>query len=414
MINEQTQPFHSYLLTVVKGKWIDWTVNYLSQSVPDEKKGLGFQELTGSEGADVRTRELEFYRLGFLKKRLIRDRATHGNEVPDGWQMLLNNEMPLSPEGTLAAILGEALNSPLDSLSESRFENALKLLGLISTFAWGIERNHKVVSPLLVFQYVLDIAMTSAKGKSLTHLDRISIQRWVSQAVNNTLDSAQHASDLVDDYINSSDHPRLVLQWQDPPASGSLQSTQITKVTTAALVDEATDSVGKLPPLNVLLRHKGSLYWGAEDGLYGTTAWNHHHLLSLMCKVDQERMSAGNVGLMQSLIVGDRLSDSLIVDVSVVLNHHECLEQEWRSIVKTIYEASLEALAKIRPWSNSERSIFFPRGVMQESLADSTLRIPEAQVPLVPRPDDRISHNDEEYVVVSVTRERGDLLIKVR
>ena len=414
MINEPAQPFQSYLLTVVKGKWVDWTTNFLAKPVPRENRTQGFQELTGSEGADVRTRELEFYRLGFLKKRLIRERSSHGSEVPEGWQMLLDGELPISPEGFLAAVLGEALNQVIDSALTRRLEDALKLLGFVSTFTWGVKKGSTVVSPLLVFHYVLDTALTGTVGMSLSHDDRVMIQRWVSQAVSNTLDSEQHAANLIVDYIGSSNQPRLILQSQSTSGTNSHQSGSVTKVTTTALTDEVIRSLGQLPPFNELLRHKASLFWGAENGLYGTTAWEHAHLLSSLVKADQERLSAGKTCLFDGVIEGRLGSNSLLVEISTLLNRHDSLKHGWRAIMKSIYEASLEALVQIRPWTSTTQDLFFPRGILQETISDSILRVPEAQVPLVPKQNDRIFHEDVEYLVVSVARDVGDLLIKVK
>ncbi len=414
MINEQTQPFQSYLLTVVKGKWVDWTTNFLTKPVPTDKRAQGFQDLTGSEGADVRSRELEFHRLGFLKKRLIRERSLNGNEVPEGWQLLLDGESPISPEGSLAAVLGEALNIVTDSATERRLEDALKLLGFVSTFAWGVERGTTVVSPLLIFHYVLDAALNGAVGTSLSHEERIMLQRWVSQAVNNTLDSEQHASNLIEDYMSRSNQPRLILQRQDSSAISSHQSGSITNVTTNALTDEAIKSLGHIPPFNELRRQKASLYWGAENGLYGSIAWKHAKLLSSMVEVDQERLSAGKTGLFDRVIEGGLGSNSLLVEISVELDRYDGIGQGWRAIMKSIYGASLEALVQIRPWTSSTPDLFFPRGILQESLSDSVLRVPEEQVPLIPKQNDRILYGDVEYTIVSVTRESGDLLIQVK
>src|SRR5438034_9713835 len=79
--------------------WKQWCETRLDRRSP---QGTTFEELSRATTADTRTRALEYYRIGFLKGRLVHPRRGRGSGLPDGMRLLSNDETPISTLGYLA------------------------------------------------------------------------------------------------------------------------------------------------------------------------------------------------------------------------------------------------------------------------------------------------------------------------
>lgn len=394
MITDQAQPLQSYLETLVTGKWSNWATGVLSREVPDGLRNSGFQVLLNAESADARTRTLEFLRLGFLKGRLISERGAQANDLPDGWSMLLSGESPISHDGALASVLGEALVATSDDGFKSRLRIGIALLGLGAMLKWAMNIDGKIYSQLLIYQYVLDKCLEVAPH--LDYATRIELQRNVSQAVNNTLDSTSHSSHLVADYLNNNPSPNLIVETQKPAAT--------VRTDIAQLVSESIAVTGLLPPIETLKRHKASLYFGSESGLYGAVAGDHGGFLSDLVAIDRTEHLTNGRSLFEAVVLDDsgsstssfRKLDDTFLAFSKVSEH-------WRKAMQHVYEVALEALAEIRPTKASGPSSFYPEELTGELSTGVDLHVPIAKVPLLPRAGDLVVYGDSSFVVSAVS-----------
>jgi len=393
MITEQAQPLQSYLETLVTGKWSDWASGVLSREVPDDLRNTGFQVLLNAESADARTRTLEFLRLGFLKGRLIPERGAQASDIPNGWRMLLSGESPISHDGALACVLGKALVATSDDALKSRLRIGIAHLGLGAMLGWGMNFNGKVFSQLMIYQYVLDKCLRVA-----THLDtstRIKLQRNVSQAVNNTLDSTTHSSHLVADYLNDNPNPSLIVETQNP-------ATTVRK-SIGHLVSETISVTGLMPPIDTLKRHKASLFFGSESGIYGAVAGDHAGFLSDVVEVDRSEHLTKGRSLFEAVALDDSQSiSSIFLKLDDTFSTFSKVSQHWRKVMQHVYEVALEALAEIRPKKASGPSSFYPEEPTGELAAGVDLSVPIAKVPLLPRAGDLVVHGGSKFVVSAV------------
>lgn len=405
MITDTAQPFQSYLETTVTKYWAEWAKRELSSVIPEAFVAAGFQDLVASTNADDRTRELEFFRLGFLRGRLIRDRDMAGDEQPEGWRLWLKGESPMTHDGALAATIGIALKSSTDEAFRGRLRRALSLIGFTVLLQWGLNLGGQIVSQALVFRYVLQRTL-AAVPRTISESERLTIHRYVSQAVNNTLDSPVHAIQLLKDYTSNVPAPSLVFVYQNQ----STISKTVLEIAKEALLDPCT-----LPKFEDLYRQKASLYWATERGLYGNLLESDTAILDSLVMADQQRLASGGDCVLGPAILADFNSPaSGFVRVQEAFKMIPSISVVWSGIMKSVYDITLEALVAIRPHRSEGVTHFYPHGTIEQSLSGATLRIPIAEVPIKPNPNDFVVHAHETLLVLSVTEQGNELLITVQ
>jgi hypothetical protein len=309
---------------------------------------------------------------------------------------------PVTADGYVAAVYGGGIRR---SPTNPGVNRGLVSFSLSLVAGWGLRVGDAVVSPLLIYHYVLGQVRDTAKSIGL-NLEDETLRVWAAAAVFVTLENSPHCNKLLSEYVTNSGVSQLFLKKGD---SASLIPCDL-----ELLCTEISSGSGSLPGPNEWERKRAPNYWAKDRGVYPASDTTLQKVLDQLVTLDQERLFNEGHSLLLDLIVSPNANSLRAIQIHDLLMEVGGPIGDWEKVMKSIFEGAMEALGEMRLKSGAgSRLLLFPHNCEGEIDDAGVLVVPVSGSPLTPQVGDQIVYDKYRFTIRSVREENANYLIEI-
>ncbi len=326
---------------------MNWIEGPLSNKPGSQfQNARGFQLSLNDLSAGPRTRAGEAYKLGMLTGRLVRAQEA-GAGTPDGWQSVIDGQLPVTRLGYYAYIIGRGLRSDPENLD---FQKAIDCLACVQILHIGFIANERWYCTALLYRYVIE-ETEKAIGRVLEN-DEL---RYLAAATINTLESGN--SDLIlGPYASNGQLSQMLFELDN----GTVKSFHIKEIAEVA--------TGSLVGINDVKKRKAALFWARPDrGIYARAARSPGAgLITSLMRTDRILAQQGEENLLVTTleaIHSNSENRGIFENSETLFAHYPDVYEEWESLENSLFVATNEAVRNIDPdaipdiWLDAQRFI---------------------------------------------------------